>query len=242
MDQQKSLDMGRIMCMGDIHGSYHQMLQCFERSNFDFENDTLIQLGDICDGNQPYIYECVELLLQVKNLIQIRGNHDDWFITWLNTGIHPTKWLQGGFSTMQSYINYANKPTINPFDIPDTHVRFFRGMHDKYIDDKNRLFIHGGFDRRSYLSQQDRNEYWWNRSLFNKAMSAKGNSKLKTVDNFSEIFIGHTVTQNWGTTLPIYAGSLIWNLDTGAGSDSGKLTIMDVETKEFWQSNKRSEK
>ncbi|ULT39931.1 hypothetical protein KRR40_34415 [Niabella defluvii] len=32
----------------------------------------------------------------------------------------------------------------------------------------------------------------------------------------------------------------IWNLDTGAGS-SGRLTIMDVDTKEYWQSDPLNE-
>lgn len=235
------LGMSRVLAMGDIHGSYQQMLQCFERSNFDFDNDTLIQLGDICDGNQPYIYECVELLLTVKNLIQIRGNHDDWFITWLNTGMHPADWKQGGWSTMESYSKHVKRSPINPVDIPETHIKFFTGMHDKYVDEKNRLFIHGGFDRNIKLRQQDRNEYWWNRSLFEKAMSCKGNSVLKISDDFSEIFIGHTTTLCCNTTNPIYAGNLIYNIDTGAGSDNGKLTIMDVDTKEFWQSDKRIE-
>lgn len=234
--------MPRIFCMGDIHGAYHQMLECFELSKFDFERDTLIQLGDICDGNQPYIYECVELLLKVKNLIQIRGNHDDWFITWLNTGSHPTKWAQGGISTMESYIKHAGKDVINPFDIPQTHVDFFRSMHAKYVDDQNRLFIHGGFDRRIPISTQNRAEYWWNRSLFEKALCVSKHDRLKTADNFSEIFIGHTATICWKTTKPMFAGNLIWNIDTGAGEDYGKLTIMNVETKEYFQSKTRNEK
>jgi len=28
----------------------------------------------------------------------------------------------------------------------------------------------------------------------------------------------------------------VWNLDTGAGM-SGKLTVMDIDTKEYWQSD-----
>ena len=34
---------------------------------------------------------------------------------------------------------------------------------------------------------------------------------------------------------PMHAAN-VWNLDTGAGHD-GKLTIMDVDTKQFWQSD-----
>jgi serine/threonine protein phosphatase 1 len=50
-----------------------------------------------------------------------------------------------------------------------------------------------------------------------------------------EIFIGHTSTLLWKKTEPIHAAN-IWNLDTGAGSH-GKLTIMDVETKQYYQSD-----
>ena len=36
--------------MGDIHGNYRGLLQCLEKSNFDYDNDKLIQLGDVVDG------------------------------------------------------------------------------------------------------------------------------------------------------------------------------------------------
>lgn len=33
--------------MGDIHGAYKALQQCLERSKFNYENDKLIQLGDV---------------------------------------------------------------------------------------------------------------------------------------------------------------------------------------------------
>ena len=47
--------MGRRIVCGDIHGAHLALLQCLERSNFDFENDTLILIGDVVDG-WPYVY------------------------------------------------------------------------------------------------------------------------------------------------------------------------------------------
>jgi hypothetical protein len=61
----------RKFVMGDIHGAHRAMLQCFERSGFDDQNDLLIQLGDVADG-YPEIHECVEELLQVKNRICLK--------------------------------------------------------------------------------------------------------------------------------------------------------------------------
>ena len=77
----------------------------------------------------------------------------------------------------------------------------------------------------------------WDRKLWNQAMSAKsGKQKLKwEFEEVNNVFIGHTTTMAWGTTEPIKAAN-VWNLDTGAGG-SGKLTIMNVDTEEYWQSD-----
>ena len=56
---------------------------------------------------------------------------------------------------------------------------------------------------------------------------------------FSEIYIGHTPTTKLNTNKPMSAFN-IHNLDTGSGN-SGRLTIMDVDTKAFWQSDLTSD-
>ena len=52
---------------------------------------------------------------------------------------------------------------------------------------------------------------------------------------YKEIFIGHTPVTKINETVPVNKAS-VWNVDTGAAF-KGKLTLMDVETKEFWQSD-----
>ena len=73
----------------------------------------------------------------------------------------------------------------------------------------------------------------WDRSLWSKAMSGKGN-KIKIQGDPDKVFLGHTETLNWNQTKPIKRGQ-IWNLDTGSGS-SGPLTIMNIDTEEYYQS------
>lgn len=97
-----------IFVMGDIHGAYKAMVQCFDRSGFDPGTDTLIQLGDVVDGH-PEVFECVELLLTVSNLIAIRGNHDGWFEEFFDTDLHPVFCTYGGRSTLISYLDHAEK-------------------------------------------------------------------------------------------------------------------------------------
>ena len=55
------------------------------------------------------------------------------------------------------------------------------------------------------------------------------------VGDFKEVFIGHTSTQFWKEDKPMNAAN-IWNLDTGGGF-KGKISIMDINTKEYWQSD-----
>lgn len=252
--------------VGDIHGAYKAFIQCLERSRFDRKKDTLIQLGDVADGWSE-VFECVEELLKIENLIAIKGNHDDWALKWMETGIHPGR-PQGGEATIYSYIRNCgsaeNWESATYVSVPESHVKFFKYQHNYYIDDQNRLYVHGGFNRHFPLkSQQVPDIYYWDRDLWLSALSFQSTQrglrvddesvlKFRMKDDFKEIFIGHTSTVNWSMnkaktqagvivpgnvpcTTPMKAAN-IWNLDTGAGF-KGVLTIMNVDTKEYWQSD-----
>ncbi len=251
----------RKFVMGDIHGNHKGLLQCLERSKFNKEEDLLIQLGDIVDG-WSYVYECVEELLTIKSLILIKGNHDDWYYQWIQTGKHPEKWAQGGEGTLKSYThklgygygknvgngwditdNRGFRTGMHPMDIPSNHRQLFQDQIAYHKDSEDNIFIHGGFNRHFPLSEQLAYTFWWDRDLWSQALSYKGMTngnleekpKFKIKEPCKEIFIGHTSTQFWDSNLPMNAAN-IWNLDTGAGW-YGPLTIMDVDTKEYWQSD-----
>lgn len=238
--------------MGDVHGAYKALMQCIQISGFDYENDTLIQLGDIVDGFDE-VYECVEELLKIKNLIAIKGNHDDWFSEFIRTGYHPQDWVFAGLATAKSYLRLIGRENsimssaegyqtaLKPGDIPERHRDFFRRQHLYYIDDKNNCFVHGGFNRHLAFKGQRQEVYYWDRSLWSEALSYEANNKpgrqegkFQMATSFNEIFIGHTSTINWKIDKPMKAAN-VYNLDTGSGH-GGRLTIMDVNSKQFWQS------
>lgn len=238
----------RTFVIGDIHGEYQALLQCLQRANFDYNTDTLISLGDVVDrGMDSYLV--VEELLKVKNLIAVKGNHDIIFQNWIDTGKHMFHWLHGAAETKYSYIlkgrDINDVNTNVPFtklDIPDTHIKFFHSQLDYYIDAKNRMFVHGGFDRDYPVSEQDVDTFSWDRELWNKALTCTKDQKLNTVDCFDEIYIGHTPTIHWRgkdnqpIATPMHSGG-IWNMDTGACFTGGKLSLMNVDTKELFQSD-----
>ncbi len=243
----------RTFVIGDIHGAAKALEQCLERAGADLEHDLFIQLGDVTDG-YPDVYECVETLLQVKNLIALKGNHDDWFGQFIETGFHPQYWNHGGPGTLESYLDKAGKSglwrttrsgyktALLPADIPPAHRRFFMRQGLYHIDEQNRCFVHGGFKPGIPLEIQKPQDFYWDRALWENAYRHQLLSQHDTepvtlgpVREFTEVFLGHTPTINWGIDKPLKAFN-IHNLDTGAGH-AGRLTIMDVDSKAFWQSD-----
>lgn len=221
--------------IGDIHGELDKFLSVLEQCKFDYENDRLISVGDLCDRG-PQSREVVNEILKMKHTVCIRGNHDKWFNDFLDTGHAADMWLrQGGYETLQSYVDHSED--YGP------HRDFYSAQRNFFVE-KNICFVHGGFDVDRYIDEQDSNELYWDRELVEKMMSCGPDKKLKHKDNFDMIFIGHTPTLYWkedikgigsrDITTPIFKGG-VWNIDTGSGK-GGKLTIMDLETKEYWQS------
>ena len=83
--------------------------------------------------------------------------------------------------------------------------------------------------------------FYWDRTLWETALSFDESiSDLspyypKRFLNYKEIYIGHTPTTRINSIIPVKKAN-IWNVDTGAAF-KGKLTILNIETKEFWQSD-----
>lgn len=242
------------MVMGDVHGAYKALDQCLKRSGFNYENDILVQLGDVTDG-YPEVYECVEELLKIKQRITLKGNHDVWFDEFIKTGFHPFYWTYGGKGTLISYLKHAGKKngyfasrsgfktSLASADIPISHKDFFNNQQLFHIDHQKRCFVHAGFNRNVSFYKQRQQDYYWDRTLWKEAMEQMAGSankeKFDIVTRFKEIYIGHSPTIHWGSDIPLMAYNII-NMDTGAGHD-GRLTIMDIDTKEFWQSDPLSE-
>jgi serine/threonine protein phosphatase 1 len=215
----------RTFVVGDIHGAYKALLQCFERSGFDREKDRLIALGDVCDG-WTQVRECVDELLKVKNLSYILGNHDAWTLSWAKTGAVNDVWFaQGGNNTL---ISYDNAP------MPPAHVDFFANA-PRYLIEGQKVFVHAGFDPVKPMTDQDPELLIWDRKLIVEAFQKHNADSSHKFGAFTEIFLGHTPTLIFHVDKPLHLCN-VWAVDTGAGW-SGRLTIMDVDTKEYWQSD-----
>lgn len=217
----------RRLVIADIHGGFKALQEVLKKCEADYENDKLICLGDTCDG-WPEIEQCFDELLKFKNLVYIIGNHDEWTREYYMTGVEPMGWYsQGGKPTIDAF---GKQP---PFEI----MNILNTAKSYHIED-NMIFVHGGFDPYLEIEKHHRTFLIWDRDLISIAdhkiaMHEKHGHPAK-ISIYDKIFVGHTPTLIYDKSEPIINCELRM-IDTGA-CYSGPLTIMDIDTDEFWQS------
>jgi len=201
----------RRLAISDIHGGYKALKEVLKKAKADYEKDKLIVIGDVCDG-WPEVEECFDEIMKFKNLVYIIGNHDEWTRQYYNTGSEPICWYsQGGKATIDAFMDNM------PIDI----LRLLNEAPAYYIED-NMLFVHGGYnpDIKETIEEQAKDKPYydiesdltWDRVLFMNMFYPRE---------------------------PWYKGDMKWCevrlIDTGA-SYYGPLTLMDIDTEEYWQS------
>jgi serine/threonine protein phosphatase 1 len=140
----------------------------------------------------------------------------------MKTGVeYPAWWHQGGMRTAESY-NFDHK------SVPQSHIKFIEEALPYYLDDQNRVFVHGGFNPSKPIAGQSIDVLTWDRELLCDY------APKHSIKGYKHVFVGHTTTQHFKSMEPVTFNNLT-GLDTGGGWD-GRLTIMNVDTFEFWQS------
>jgi serine/threonine protein phosphatase 1 len=231
--------MNRTLVIGDIHGGLHALHQIIERANVT-QNDTLIFLGDYVDGwsQSPEVIDFLINLSKKQHCIFIRGNHDELLLDWLssnNENIDESMWFKhGGEATVLAYDKVSETKK-------KLHIEFLQSLQDYYLDEHNRLFIHAGFTNMNGVTYEYFPKlFYWDRTLWETALALNENIEKssffypKRLTLYKEVYIGHTPVTRIEQSIPVQK-ACVWNIDTGAAF-KGPLTILDVDTKEFWQS------
>lgn len=226
----------RTLVIGDIHGGLKALKQATEKAALS-KNDTLVFLGDYVDGwsESPQVLDFLIELKEKQDCIFLRGNHDELLLHWLQNNHDNVMWYKhGGESTVLAYGSVSDQ-------VRKKHIDFLLSLENFYLDSKNRLFVHAGFTNMNGIDHEHfPRMLYWDRTLWETALALDIN--LKKSDPFYpnrlkiyfEIYIGHTPVTRINETIPINKAN-VWNIDTGAAF-KGPLTIMDIDTKEFWQS------
>jgi serine/threonine protein phosphatase 1 len=198
-----------LYVIGDIHGNDWILAQAYARIAADAQalgvaRPRVVLLGDYIDRG-PRSRQVVDLILAQRarcDQIELRGNHDDWFETYLTEGVKgddgPARlWMHNSPTvTCQSYGVPVIKPQLLQEPervrkallaaIPRPHREFFQGLALHHREGRW-LFVHAGIDpSRTWEDQKtDKWTLLWNRSGDEGTPSLMGESDPRISHGFS---------------------------------------------------------
>ena len=237
----------KTFVIGDIHGAAKALEQVLIKASFDFENDKLIVLGDICDG-WSQIKESIDILLTVKNLVLLRGNHDAWYLQALAEKQHNIP-----FAEKRSWLNHGGNATIESIGFnDDIYSQFLKRGRLFYIDKNNNLFVHAG--GWGYPTSTIKNlAFNWADLMYRNPLPDRIKSNIEflflwdrnnvddfmrspyIIENFNHVYIGHTPILSYGKKYDNHFSPLTINnltlMDSGAAFH-GTLSMLNIDTKE----------
>jgi len=155
-----------LIAIGDIHGcpkSLDALLKRLDPSS----DDHLLFVGDYIDRG-PDSKAVIDQLLDLRQNVSctfLRGNHEAMMIEYLDTGAFSLWRMNGGVSTLQSYLGDDSE-----VDIPDAHTEFVRETK-LYHETGDFFFVHAGlkpdFTIRKTLEDPDEEVLLWERGHLN---------------------------------------------------------------------------
>lgn len=236
----------RRLVIGDIHGNYKALGQALKAVGYQRSSDRLHFLGDYVDRHSQS-KEVVEFIIrEVPDKICIRGNHDHYLLShFAQAGprrILSDQWKRnGGIQTLESYDIEVNRTETGLLytvgEMPPDHLQFYNATVDYHFTEDQIALVHGGFDLE--LKDMSQDYVMWDRSMWKTALMLEETNErtYPCFEAFEKIYIGHTNLLDFPEQRHCLPRKCInvWNIDTGAGY-AGPLTIMDMDTEEYWQS------
>jgi serine/threonine protein phosphatase 1 len=213
----------RTIAIGDVHGcdvALERLLSMVSPA----AEDTVIQLGDVCDRG-PDTRRTIDLLIDLAGQCDFKlilGNHDEMMLGVF--GRHAKCdlafwWGVGGSETIESYGG-------DPDRVPDEHLDFLAaGL--PHLETASEIFIHATLEENIPLHEQDADCLRWRKVDGSEPPHPSG----------KRIICGHT-SQRSGVPL-------VWDgwvcIDTKAFDEAGWLTALEVGADLVYQANQRGE-
>jgi serine/threonine protein phosphatase 1 len=219
----------------------HFKLNICERSGTQFYTNKKIK--EVPYSGVVWCLSVPETNFMVRRNGKVFFSGNCWTRDWMKRGGQPPSiWTsQGGNNTLKSYNHKSDKE----------HLAFLESL-PKYIELDNKLFVHGGYnpDIKETIEEQAKDKPYydiesdltWDRVLFMNMFYPrepwyKGDEGKNIT--YDKVFIGHTTTERIAKGyVPLFSDKVV-AIDTGAGW-AGKLTVMDIDTLEYWQSDETS--
>ena len=229
----------RLYAIGDIHGCPDLLRRLHGLILKDAENapgarKVCVYVGDYVDRG-PNSFGVIDMLinepLEGFERHYLKGNHEDFLLTFLKDGTGADMWLwNGGRQTLESYgidlwgpdILYDDAPALRTqlrAALPEDHLGFLKGLALSHREG-DYLFVHAGIRPGRALEEQTEFDMMWIRDEFLDSGEDPG----------FVVVHGHSVR-----TEPDQHPNRI-GIDTGA-CHSGRLTalVLEGESRRFLQ-------
>lgn len=167
----------KLFVTSDIHNDYKALIKGLNDAGYDEndENNLLIVIGDIFDrppGESVAIYEYLKRLIGEGKAIVTRGNHDKFFIDFLQGSVSPFNYLHNGTNeTIADFwhrtapfeswcalegncdldqMNYIKWVDICSKEIKEEYPELLGWLKSlpRYYETKNYIFVHGAIDTK----------------------------------------------------------------------------------------------
>lgn len=248
---------GRDFVVGDIHGHKALLEALLTGVHFNPTRDRLIALGDLIDRG-PDSRGVLEMVRDEPWFHSLRGNHDAMFKGSINDWGVERAWRRNGGKWIDSMPMPARRelasivdgmPLSMTVDLADgrkvglvhaeLHVNHpweaLTGLSNDAdidpIDDFSSTIQSAALWGRSRIRI-------WATSITPKALADVPPHRLDTfrramkpVDGLDLLIAGHTVLANGE---PVRCSNFLW-IDTGAGYERGRLTMVEPLTGHYWQ-------
>ena len=217
----------RILAVGDIHGHFEKFRSAYEKVKFDSAEDLLVFLGDYIDRGSSVrrTLEFVMKLALEKNVVLLRGNHEQMMLDYFFDGATGDCWLMnGGRETMAELLAWEKEA---PGAV--AHVlAFLRELplsHTVEQEGERYFFAHAGVRPGVALEEQRAHDLLWIREEFYAHYAGS-----------SVVVAGHTPTLFLGRSgKPLFLNERIILADTGSYFPEGHVSVVDVLSRRFWQ-------
>ena len=237
----------RRLIIGDIHGQYNRMIDVLNRSHYDPDKDELYPVGDFCDRG-PRPVEVLDFIYSLPNCHPVIGNHDLYLMEYLSHTIPSYRldnWLRqrnGGWITLKEVdkqsIKWQNKVLDRLMSTPfvrmvDSNIIVHGGFSIEMMENHNPVYYTGksskDISKEEYINIF--HEIAWDRTLIYSSKEEKEDLSIPWSNRF---FLGHTPIIN--EDHKPYITSSIIDIDTGSFVSQGAITVIDVDTLEYWHS------
>lgn len=177
----------RYLLISDIHGELNMFEEMLQKVQYNPEEDQLVLVGDYVDrgpNSRGVLNKVMEL--KAEGAIVLRGNHDDMLVAAAENEENAWKrwWKNGAIPTLKSYDETIEEQVVPDTDEFKRHVEFIKNL-DYYHETEDYIFVHGGVDPETPLTETDPYVLVWIRDKFHNGYAGE-----KTV------VFGHTPTPN----------------------------------------------